>query len=200
VPKLEKDSYYYCYGFPPVGYEDSLQLPLSWNKPKMPGRRDVAIARAEANDMDLDGLYSPSSHATKVGHRAYMQRPKRWRVQLEVDDLYMIVIPQEFMTYVSGRAYPQLVAIHYRAGCIWILHAHPFNKDTHISSRSRRVKSRDNPIQPVVLDNGWYGLADFYGLKVGDYVMFKVIPNGFKMTMYDRITSCEREVSYNDHP
>jgi hypothetical protein len=57
------------------------------------------------------------------------------------------------------------------------------------------VKSRDDPIQPVVLDNGWYGLADFLGLKVGDYVMFKVIPKGFKMTMYDRITSCVRERS-----
>jgi hypothetical protein len=62
------------------------------------------------------------------------------------------------------------------------------------------VKSRDDPIQPVVLDNGWYGLADFLGLKVGDYVMFKIILNGFKMTMYDCINSCEREVSCNDHP
>ena len=87
VPKLEKDSYYYCDGLPSVGYEDSLQLPPSWNKPKMPRRRDVAIARAEANDMDLDGLYSPPSHTTKVGHRAYMQHPKRRCVQLEEDDL-----------------------------------------------------------------------------------------------------------------
>ena len=81
MPKLEKDSYYNCDGLP---YEDCLQLPPSWNKPKLPGRRDVAIARAKANDMDLDGLYSPPSHATKVGHRAKMQRPKRWCVQLEV--------------------------------------------------------------------------------------------------------------------
>ena len=200
MPKLEKDSYYNCDGFPPVGYEDCLQLPPSWNKPNLPGRQDVAIARAKANRMDLDGLYSPPSHATKVSHRANMQRPKRWCVQLEEDDLYMLLIPQEFRTYISGRAYPLVVAIHYRTGCIWNMHAHPFNKDTDVTSRSRRVKARDNPIQPVVLDNGRYGLDDFLGLKVGDYVMFKVIPNGFKMTMYDRITSCEREVSCNDHP
>ena len=160
----------------------------------------MAIARAKANFMDLDSLYSLPGHTTKVGYRANMRRPKRWCVQLEEDDLYMLLIPEEFRTYVSGRAYPQLMAIHYRAGCIWNVHAHPFNKEMDVSSRSRRVKSRDNPIQPVVLDNGWFGLADFLGLKVGDYVMFKVIPNGFKMTMYDRITSCEREVSCNDHP
>jgi hypothetical protein len=67
-----------------------------------------------------------------------------------------------------------------------------------VQKPSREVQRQ--PIQPVVLDNEWYGLADFLGLKVGDYLMFKVIPKGFKMTMYDHITSCEREVSCNDHP
>jgi hypothetical protein len=105
VPKLEKDSYYNCHGIPPVGYEDSLQCPPSWNKMNLPGRREVAITRAVANKKDLDDLYRPPSHATKVDHRAYMQRPKRWCVQLELDDLYMLVIPEEFRTYVSGRAY-----------------------------------------------------------------------------------------------
>ena len=119
---------------------------------------------------------------------------------MEEDDLYMLLIPKAFRKYVSGRPFPLVVEINYRAGCIWPVHAHPFTTDTNIKSRGPRVKARENPMQPVVLNNGWYGLADFLGLKVGDYVMFKVIPNGFKMTMYDRITSCEREVSCNDHP
>jgi hypothetical protein len=115
--------------------------------------------------------------------------------------MYMLLIPKAFSKYVSRRPFPVVVEINYIAGCRWHVHAHPFNTDTNVHSRRRHYQNdKDNPTPPNVLDDGWYGLTDFLGLKLGDYVMFKVIPKGFKMTMYDRITSCEREVSCNDHP
>jgi hypothetical protein len=81
----------------------------------------------------------------------------------------MLLVPKAFRKYVSGRPFPLVVQINYRAGYIWPVHAHPFDTDTDVKSRDRRYqKAKENPMQPIVHDNGWYDLADFLGLKVSD--------------------------------
>jgi hypothetical protein len=43
----------------------------------------------------------------------------------------------------------------------------------------------------------WPTLAASLDLKVGDYLLFKVAAEGFKLTIYDRITSCQRPFIYS---
>ena len=92
----------------------------------------------------------------------------------------MLVIPKEFRPYVKGRPYHQLVVIQTNKLCEWVVHANPYKKE-------------------VVLDKGWQHFAKFHELKVGDYVMLKVIADGFKMTIFDRITSCQKVLTCSDH-
>jgi hypothetical protein len=63
------------------------------------------------------------------------------------------------------------VSIECCKDCEWIVHANPY---------------RDK----VVLDRMWLALAASLVLEVGDYFLFKVTANGFKLRIYDRITSC----------
>jgi hypothetical protein len=71
----------------------------------------------------------------------------------------MLLISKAFSKYVRGRPFPLVVEINYRAGCIWHVHAHPFNMDTNVQSRGRRYqKAKDNPTPPIVLDSEWYDL------------------------------------------
>jgi hypothetical protein len=85
----------------------------------------------------------------------------------------MLIIPKEFGAYVKGHPNPQLVSIKCCEDCDWIVHANPY---------------RDK----VILDRMWPALAASLDLKVGDYLLFKVTADGFKPTIYDRITSCQR--------
>jgi hypothetical protein len=64
--------------------------------------------------------------------------------------------------------------------CEWVVHANRF-KDA------------------VVLDNGWQAFADFYDLKVGDYMMCKIIVDGFKMKVYDPISYDQKVIICREH-
>jgi hypothetical protein len=78
---------------------------------KVPGRREEALARAAASAWSVSNPHNkPKGHSRKVGHYAAVHRPRRFCVQLDMDDLYMLVIPNEFRPYVKGRPYPQLVS------------------------------------------------------------------------------------------
>ena len=46
--------------------------------------------------------------------------------------------------------------------------------------------------EPTVFTKGWFALADFLGMRERDLVSFEVTPRGFKMTVFDRDTSCEK--------
>lgn len=162
----------------PVGYTHS--LPMIRREPKVPGRREEALARATASARSAASCVKPRGRPMKVGHHAAVPRPKRFYVQLDKDDLYMLVIPEEFRTYVKGRPYPQLLIIQGGKECEWVVEANLF-KDA------------------VVLDNGWPRFAAFHDLKENDYIMLKVIANGFKITMYDRITSCKKVMLCREH-
>ena len=51
----------------------------------------------------------------------------------------------------------------------------------------------------VVLDKGWQDFAQFHELKVCDDIMLKVIADGFKMTIFDRITSFQTVLTCSNH-
>ena len=105
--KLEKESYYNCDGPVPGGYEHCVKFPPRWREPTLPGRRNVAIARANHMGKPLGSFYGLRKHPSKnVGHLAYSVRPMRWCVQLEEDDLHMLVIPEAFYDYAKGRPSP----------------------------------------------------------------------------------------------
>ena len=159
------------------GYQHS--IPMSRRESKVPGRREEALARAAGSSRLLSGC-KPRSRPAKVGHHAAVPRPRHFYVWLDNDDLYMLVIPKEFRLYVKGRPYPYLVVIKNCKECEWVVHANRYKDE-------------------VVLDKGWPAFASFHDLKEGDYVMFKVTADGFKMTMYDPITSCEKELICREH-
>jgi predicted Rdx family selenoprotein len=95
-------------------------------------------------------------------------------------DLYMLIIPKEFRAYVKGPSYPQLVSIECCKDCEWIVHANPYRDE-------------------VILDRMWPSMAASLDLKVGGYLLFKVTVDGFKLTIYDHITSCQRPFIYSEH-
>lgn len=148
---------------------------------KVPGRREEALARAACSSRPLSNKRCKRrSRPGKVGHHAAVPRPKHFYVRLDEDDLYMLVIPEEFRHYVKGRPYPQLVVIQSCKQCEWVVHSNPY-KDV------------------VVLDKGWHAFAAFHDLKEGDYLMFKLTPDGFKMKIYDPITSCQKVLFCREH-
>jgi hypothetical protein len=89
----------------------------------------------------------------------------------------MLVIPKEFRAHVRGRSYPQLVVIQCGKECEWVVHANPYKGE-------------------IVLFKGWHAVSSFHELKVGDCLMFKVVVDGFKMTVYNHNNSCERGFIY----
>ena len=51
----------------------------------------------------------------------------------------------------------------------------------------------------VVLSKGLPACATFHELKVGDYLVFKANADGFKITIYDRTTSCQKVFICEEH-
>jgi hypothetical protein len=92
----------------------------------------------------------------------------------------MLIIPKDFRAYVKGRPYPQLVLIECCKDCDWIVHNNPYRDE-------------------VVLDIMWPTLAACLDLKVGDYLLFKVTADGFKLRIYDRITTYLRPFICSEH-
>ena len=141
--------------------------------------REEALARANVARKVANSC-KPKGCPWRVGHHVAGTRPKSFYVQLNNDDLFMLVIPKEFRAYVKGHPYPKLVVIKSNKECEWVVHANPYKDE-------------------VVLDKGWPDFAKFHNLKVGDYVMLKVIAYGFKMTIFDRITYYQKELTCSDH-
>ena len=84
------------------------------------------------------------------------------------------------MAYVKGHPFPQLLVIHGGEECEWVIHA--------------IVDSGH-----VLLEKGWHKFAMFHELALDDYLMSKVTADGFKMTIYDRTTSCQRVFVCREH-
>jgi hypothetical protein len=141
----------------------------------LPDRREEVLARASAATFKL------RVRPRTVGHHPNNPpRPKCFYVQLDKNDLYMLIIPKEFNAYVKGRPYRQLVSIKCCKDCEWIVYANPYRDE-------------------VVLDRMWPTLVASLDLKVGDYLLFKVTANGFKLRINDRITSCQRSFICSEH-
>ena len=163
----------------PVGYQHS--LPMIRREEKVPRRREEALARAAASARSVSNSYKPKGRPVKqVSHHAAVSHPRRFCVQLDNDDLYMLVILKEFRLYVKGHPYPHLVVLQNCKECEWVVHANRYKDE-------------------VILDKGWPAFASFHDLKEGDYVMFKVTTDGFKMTIYDPVTSCEKDLICHEH-
>jgi hypothetical protein len=83
--------------------------------------REETLARASA------ATVKPRVRPRTVGHHPNNPpRPKSFYVQLEKNDLYMLIISKEFMAYVKGHPYPQLVSIECCKDCQWTVHANPY--------------------------------------------------------------------------
>jgi hypothetical protein len=89
----------------PLGYEHS--VPMIRREAKVPGRREEALARADASAMSVSNTHcKPKCRPGKVSHHAVVPRPTCFYMQLDKDDLCMLVIPTEFRSYLKGRPYP----------------------------------------------------------------------------------------------
>ena len=161
------------------GYQHS--IPMIRRETKVLGRREEALARAAGSSRLLSNNgCKPKSRPAKVGNHAAVPHPRNFYVRLDNDDLYMLVILKEFRLYMKGHPYPHLVVIQNCKECEWVVHANRYKDE-------------------VVLDKGWPAFASFHDLKEGDYVMFKVTADGFKMTIYDRATSCQKVLICDEH-
>jgi hypothetical protein len=90
---------HYFDGPAPGGCEDA--LPIIPREKKLPDRREEALARASA------AMFKLRVRPRTVGHHPNnMPRPKRFYVQLDKNDLYMLIIPKEFRAYVKGCPIP----------------------------------------------------------------------------------------------
>jgi hypothetical protein len=90
----------------PLGYEHF--FPMIQRKAKETGRREEALAKAAASARSVSNThYKPKCRPRKVGQHAVVPRPTRFYVQLDKDDLYMLVIPNEFRSYLKGRPIPK---------------------------------------------------------------------------------------------
>ena len=70
--------------FPPPGYQDHIAL-NRWTKalkPNVPGRIEAALRPTHA-----------VGRQSKLGHIARSMTPRRFYVQLNMDDLHMLVVP-----------------------------------------------------------------------------------------------------------
>ena len=168
---------FYVDGPPRGGYQDA--IPIIPRKLKLPCRKVEALSRASA-DRSVAACVKPRGRPTRVGHHATTARPKRFYVQLDNNDLYMLIIPKELRCYVKGRPYPQLVEIVCGKDCGWVVHAKTYKDE-------------------VVLDKGWPACAAFHELKERDYLVFKAAADGFKMTIYDRTTSYQKVFICDEH-
>jgi hypothetical protein len=109
----------------PLGYKHS--VPMMRRETKVPGRREEALARADASARSVfNTRCKPKCRPGKVGHHDVVPRPTRFYIQLDKDDLYMLVMPTELRSYVKGRPYPQLVSIKNDKDCEWVVHANRF--------------------------------------------------------------------------
>ena len=163
---------------PPRGvYQDA--LPIVPMKSKLPCRKVEALSRASAV-RSVASRVRPTGRPIRVGHHAIKARPKRFCVQLDENDLYMLIIPKALRCYVKGRPYPRLLEIVCGKDCGWVVHAQPYKGE-------------------VVLSKGWPACAAFHELKVGDYLVFKANADGFKITIYDRTTSCQKVFICGEH-
>jgi hypothetical protein len=148
---------------------------------KVPVRREEALARAAASAKSVSNTRCKlKCRPRNSGHHAAVPHPARFYVQLDKDDLYMLVIPNEFRSYLKGCPYPQLVSIKNGKDYEWVVHANRF-KDV------------------IVLDKGCHAFAAFYNLKVVDYMMCKVTVDGFKMKVYDPISYDQKVVICCEH-
>jgi hypothetical protein len=90
---------HYFDGPAPGGCEDA--LPIILREEKCPDRRKEALARASA------ATFKPRVRPRIVGHHPNNPpRPKRFYVQLDKNDLYMLIIPKEFKLTSKGAPIP----------------------------------------------------------------------------------------------
>lgn len=159
---------------PRGGYQDA--LPIIPRMLKLPCRKGEALSRANADRL-VASCVKPRGRPTRVGHHATKSRTKRFCVQLDNNDLYMLIIPKQLRCYVKGR---QPVEIKCCKNCGWVVHANTYKDE-------------------VVFEKGWPACAAFHELKEGDYLVFKATADGFNMTIYDRTTSCQKVLICDEH-